>query len=406
MLGWSARWMAAGAAAGAMLVLVFSPQVGRERRFDVRAGGGVAGLPEAPGSIASPVPSTPGTTPVSRTRDGGRMVWSEAGDIWLYEAATGELRPLTGDGQARSDFLPRFRGAGRVTFLSLDGHPDNEYHPGLTARPSVLREIDLATGRVRDVADLGAGVMSVDWSPDGATLAVYAAPGDGTPGDLRLVSEDWQTSIRRLPPVWGRGGFVNYDDRRVEWSPDGRHLLLVDTGMDTSQEETLYVLNASGTDALAPRAGTWARWGADGRTIYCACAVGPSDQQWPWQAIDVDHGIRTPLVIKRGMRPSVSPDGRYLAFDDGEDTPSIHVLDLAEPGSLPRRVTGAAMAPVWLGSGHLAVTDTRPCPEDEDSCMAGGHGSMFLPAGTVAVVVVATGERQTIVPGSTEDADT
>jgi hypothetical protein len=43
---------------------------------------------------------------------------------------------------------------------------------------------------------------------------------------------------------------------------------------------------------------------------------------------------------------------------------------------------------------------------DEEECMAGGHGSMFQPAGTATVLDVATGERQAIVPGHTQDADT
>ncbi|MGH8973967.1 MAG: TolB family protein, partial [Acidimicrobiia bacterium] len=366
--------MAVGAAAGATFMLMFLPDVGRHPRFEVRTGGGVAGPPAVPGSD---VPAT----------GVGPMVWSEAGDIWLYQSAGGERRPLTADGETRADSLPRFRGADRVTFV--------------TDQPSarVLREADLSTGRTRDLATLR-GASALDWSPDGVTLAVYAS-GDDRPGELRFITEQGQTVMRRFSDAWGRGGFVNSDELRVEWAADGRHLLVLDTGLDTSQEETLYVLKADGTDALPPRAGTWARWSADGRSVYCVCAVHPGDHEWQWQAIEVGTGLRTPLLVQRAMRPSVSPDGRYLAFDDGKDTPSVHVLDLVTPAGQPRRLTGAAMAPVWLDAGHLAVTDTRPCPEGEDECTAGGHGSMFQPAGTASVVDAATGERQAIVPGHT-----
>ena len=379
MLGFSVRWMAAGAAAGATLMLVFFPEVGRDRRFEVRTGGGVAGSPAAPNSHAG-------------AGGGGRMVWSEAGDIWLYEASSGERRQLTADGETRTDALPRFRRRDRVTFVTYQ------------RSAWVLWETDLATGRTHDLGTLE-GASALDWSPDGETLAIYHRGGDTTEGELRLVTAERQTVIRRFSDVWGRGGFVNSDDSRVEWSSDGRHLLVLDTALDTSQEETLYVLEADGTDALPPRAGTWARLSADGRTIYCVCAVHPGDQEWQWQAIEIRTGLRTPLLVQQAMRPSVSPDGRHLAFDDGQDSPSVHVLDLATPGSQPRRLTGAAMAPVWLDAGHLAVTDTRPCPGDEEECTAGGHGSMFQPAGTASVVDVATGERQAIVPGHTEDAD-
>src|SRR5919106_3132298 len=146
MLGWSARWMAAGAAAGATFMLVFFPDLGRQQRFEVQTGGG----------------EVPGVAPV----EGGRMVWSEAGDIWLYEWATGERRQLTADGEGGVDHLPRFRSPGRVTFV--------------THRPPaswVLRELDLSTGRARELAALE-GATALDWSPDGETLAVYRGGGE------------------------------------------------------------------------------------------------------------------------------------------------------------------------------------------------------------------------------------
>ncbi len=166
------------------------------------------------------------------------------------------------------------------------------------------------------------------------------------------------------------------------------------------------MLNADGTDAAAPRLGTWARWSADGRTIYCLCAPPASASDGcVWQAIDVLTGVSTPLPIGAAARPSISPDGRLLAFDDGKDTPSVHVLDLQEPGTPPRLLARSAIAPLWLGPSRLAVTDTRPCPHSKDDCEAGGHGSMFHPAGTASAVDVTTGRRSPLPPLSTDGAD-
>lgn len=68
-------------------------------------------------------------------------------------------------------------------------------------------------------------------------------------------------------------------------------------------------------------------------------------------------------------------------------------------------MAGGAVAPLWLDAGHVVVTDTRPCPDPPEECMAGGHGSMFHPAGTTSVVDVATGARREIPPFPTEGAD-
>jgi dipeptidyl aminopeptidase/acylaminoacyl peptidase len=401
MLGIQGRWVVAGAVTAALVVsgLIWATQ---DRGVDVRAGGGAKVPPAPPDRPARPVTTTAPAAVASADR--ARIVWADAGDIWLYQAATGERRPLTSDGEARAEYLPRFHGPDRVTFVADDDRPANDFRPGAGSRSSVIREVDLSSGRTSDLARIEGGVAALDWSPDGAILALYLSGADDHPSELVFIAGGRQKLIRRFGPVWGRGGFVNYDEWRVEWAPDGRRLLVLDTGLDTSQEETLYVLDADGTDAVAPRGGTWARWGADSQTIYCVCTVRPGDETSTWQALDTGTGARTPLLLERAMRPSVSPDGRFLAFDDGEDTPGVHVLDLT-PGSRPRRVAGGAIAPIWLDGEHLAVTDTRPCPDTPDECDAGGHGSMFQPAGTASAIDVASGERTPIAPLSTDNAD-
>jgi len=178
-----------------------------------------------------------------------------------------------------------------------------------------------------------------------------------------------------------------------------------DTALDTSQDATLYILDADGNDAVAPRNGTWARWSPDGRTLYCNCATTLAADDCRWMAIDVTSGVSTPLLISSGARPSVSPDG-LLAYDDGEDTPGVYVLDPRKPGSRPRFVARAAIAPIWLSPSRLAFTNTRPCPRTEDECLVGGHGSMFEPAGTAAAFDLTTNRRTPLPPIPTEDADT
>ena len=355
---------------------------------EVRVQGGVPALPEPAGAG----PTSPTSAPAS---DAERVVWAENGDVWLYDGETGRRRRLTKDGVARHDSKPRFRSGGMITYLSAsqESGPD----------PAMF-EVDLATGTSQMVRRLPGYIGAYDWSPDGNALAYYSAPAEDGATELHITGGGLPR-LRRFVPILGRGGFINYDETRVEWSPDGRRLLLQDTALDTSQNETLYILNADGSDALAPQLGTWARWSSDGRTIYCHCATTTTANDWLWKAIDVTSGVSTPLPVPSGARPSVSPAG-LLAYDDGEDTPSVYVLDPRAPGSQPRLLARAAIAPIWLSPSRLALTNTRPCPRTEDECIAGGHGSTFEPAGTAAAFDLTTTRRTPLPPIPTEGADT
>jgi WD40 repeat protein len=351
---------------------------------EVRVQGRTSGFPELPA-----FGDTSTTTAGPAADPSGRVVWADHGDIWLYETGTRQRRRLTHDGAVRHDSQPRFRDSTRITYLSStdESGPD-----------PALVEYSLSNGRSRTLQRLPGYVGAYDWSPDGTTLAYYGAASEGSPTELRIDGDGGRPDrIRRFSAIQGRGGYVNYDETRVEWSPDGRRLLVQDTALDTSQDHTLYILDADGRDAVAPRLGTWARWSAGGQRVYCLCtpatALAPAAGECTWQAIDITTAATTPLPIPAGARPSLSPDGRFLAYDDGEDTPGVHVLDLRSPASRPRLLASAAIAPVWLNSSRLAVTDTRRCPHTEDICLAGGHGSMFEPAGTASALDVPTGPR-------------
>ena len=328
--------------------------------------------------------------------EAGQVVWAEKGDIWIYDTESDKRRALTTDGAARYDFKPHFRNQSRVTYLTS----------GEAFGPDpALVEIDLISGQRRTLQHLPGFIRAYDWNPDGIRLAYYNVLSYDAKTELHITGAG-PSHLRRFAAIKGRGGFINYDETRIEWASDGRRLLLSDTALDTSQDETLYILDVDGSDAAAPRVGSWARWSADGRAVYCHCATTPAQNDWRWQAIDVAGGLSRPLLIPAAARPSLSPDGRLLAFDDGADTPSIFVIDLAGTGAQPRFLARAAIAPLWLDPSRLAVTDTRPCPDSEDDCLAGGHGSMFEPAGTASALDLHTGRRTPLPPIPTDGADT
>ena len=332
-------------------------------------------------TIALPEPDAPAS---------GRVVWAERGDVWLYDAETDRRRPLTTDGVKHQDSKPRFRDRTHVTYVSSNVG---------------LMEYDLSSGRSHVLQRLPGRVRAYDWSPDGATLAYYGPYSDDGPTELHIVGSG-PARLRPFVPILGRGGYVNHDETRIEWAPDGRHLLLEDTALDTSPDQTLYILNADGSDAAAPRLGTWSRWSADGSTVYCLCSTAAAQADWRWQAIDTANGVGTPILPAAGPRPSLSPDGRSLAFDDGADTPTVYVADTKKPDSKPRFLARGAIAPIWLGPTHLAFTNTRPCPRNPDACLAGGHGSMFEPDGTASMIDLTTDRRSALASIPTEGADT
>jgi hypothetical protein len=374
----------------------FRPSDGGDA-VEVRVGGKAAPSPMGREPFGELPLSPTTTTAVPRPARPGQVVWAEKGDIWYHAAGTGKRRMLTADGESTDESLPRFRSSSRVTYLA-----------SATAAPAetALMEVDIRSGHRRTVRRLPGRVRAYDWATDGQTLAYYSQGPEAETTELHILTGTGRPVVRVVGEAPGRGAFVNYDEWRVDWAPGGQHVLLADTALDTSQDETLHVLHPDGTDALPPRSGTWARWSADGRTIYCLCAPPAAPHESRWQAIDVATGVMRPLLIEQGARPSVSPDGNTLAFDDGLDTPGVHVLDLKNPAARPRLLARGALAPVWLSSSRLAVTDTRPCRRGQDDCMAGGHGAMFESAGTASALDVESGRRTPLPPIVTDDADT
>ena len=230
------EWLAAASAAllaGLAVVAAAWEDVGV---VEVRVQG------SAPAEV-SPAASPPST---GTTGDSGRrIVWAENGKVWLYEDETGGRRALTDNGTARWDFLPRFRDPDRVTYLSSD-----ERDTG-----SALMEVSLATGRSSALTRLRGAVRSYDWSPDGETLAYYGTAAEDEATVLHIVGTG-EPYLRPFRPILDRGGFINWDETRVEWSPGGRHLLVIDTALDAAIDDspatTLHVLNPDGTDAIPP----------------------------------------------------------------------------------------------------------------------------------------------------------
>jgi Tol biopolymer transport system component len=353
---------------------------------------------EAPTTTVPPEPTTSTSTSTTSTTlprrpgvrmDGDPVAYAWKGDIWLYGRSSGEVARVTADGDDRFDTTPAFRGRDRLTFVSTPTVAD--WPP-----PSTLEEIDLATGTHRIVAMISNWVRTYAWTPDGSSV-VYIA-GTEEQHELRLLTPGTGTDVmlRTLGEAPGRGGFANYDQVRLTWSPDGTRLLVVDTHVDSTDKPTMFVVRADGTDVVAPRAGTWAAWSPDSRTVYF---------QWDGvAALDTTTGAVAPVPdTGKAFRLAVSPDGQFLAYDNGANPPSVFVYDLV--GHTARRLHAEALAPMWLSANTLLAGRAVECvPNPVDDCVGGGHSDPWTDAGSAWEIDVAPTASRPVPVASTRDA--
>lgn len=309
-------------------------------------------------------------------------------DLWLYDVGANTVRRLTSDAGSTLEFDPRFRQPDTVTFIA------DPQRSGAT-----IVDLDLSTGKRTQIVRDASPIISFSWKPGGTALAYLTDPG-------RLVIfrlADRKTLTVPLPPPqegYGRGGGDD-DEVSVWWSPGADAILVVNTARCCPADDpgsTIYVVRLDGSLIVPAQRGTFARWSANGRTVFFR---GLYEETAPWVALDVATGsLRTLPTVSGAMHPAVSPDGRYLAYDDGRPTPSVYVFDIAAG---TERTIGPGLGPLWLESELLAVTEARPCRDDE---VCGDHaGPRWRGTGHVSAVSLPDGSGRALSLTSTIDAD-
>jgi hypothetical protein len=400
---WEAKVRRAGLAAAAIVLslgLVALLTTDGERPTDVRVlqPAPTDVIADEPGTTTSVLVETTTSTTSSTTtttlprRPGIRMADNEVvgyawqGDVWVYGRSSGAFR-VTNDEFDRYDRNPAFREGSSLTFLSTPTTGD--------APATTLEELDLATGAHRVLLTLAGWVRAHAWTADGSAFAYIVGDEDQHQLRLRRLAGDIDVLLRNLGDAPGRGGFSNYDQIRLEWSPDGSKLLVVDTWVDSDEDPTLFVVGPDGADVVPPRGGTWADWSPDSRTVYF---------QWKGvTALDTVTGSTRVLIPGRGFRLSASPDGQFLAYDDGANPPSVFVYDLV--GRFARQLHSEALGPMWLSTNTLLVGRAVTCvPRPHDDCVAGGHADPWTDAGTAWEIDLAPTASRPVALASTRDA--
>lgn len=349
-------------------LLRLAHRVGFRRGGRARAGRGVRCV--ACAALLLLLASAPSASAAAAAPDAKRIVFAARGDLWLYTQATGTLRRLTADGPEQSDSAPAFVGANAVAFV----------------RDGDLMRMELSSRKARLVAR--GPVLAYAWDTPSDRLAMLVQP-RGVGGHVLYLyrpRRQERVLLRRfsVAPTGSGDGDVRPPDneRSLAWSASGV-LLLVDTDL-ARRERPIHVLDVRGRDLIPPLVGTHAGW-VGGSIYYRALA----SARWYLRSLRGRETSR--LAIRQGrMNPSLSPDRRFLALDDGRAwipgrarrgcTCTVFVYDFRR--RLERRLRRGLVAPVWLSSRTIAATDVRGCSGSE----CGIDALMWVPVGSGSLV--------------------
>jgi len=250
--------------------------------------------------------------------------------------------------------------------------PDNKYLAFLTARGDETQKkqgaqlwlLNRAGGEAQELTNVKGGVSDFAWSPDAKRLVLVVK--DPDPNDEPEKKDGW-TRKTAPPIVIDRYHFKQ--DREGYLQPLHSHLSLFD--VDTGKAEAL---TGGRFDEQAPA------WSPDGRFVAFISNRTPDpdrNDDTNVYVIEAKPGAQprqlTTYAGSDGGRPSWSPDGKWIAYLQGDETKysaySMNKLAIvpAVEGGQPRVLTASLDRPVfgnivWSSDSRnllFLVTDDR-----------------------------------------------
>ena len=330
-------------------------------------------------------------------------------DVWMAPFAEGEAVRLTTS--KKSETAPRWSPDGRLLAF-LSGHEE-------TARQVHL--LDRRGGEAVRAAEYPGGVSDLAWSPDGTRLALVVQDADpeATMASAEEADDGSKTEKKKPRPIVLRRrqtmrdgeGFLGerrrhvhvldvrskasvqitsgpFDDEEPAWSPDGRWIAFTSNRSwpDPDANDNLDVFLVPAEGGLPRRVTTaegpdrFPTVSPDGRWIAYVAGGDPADM---WYAtthvavVPVTGGEPRPLtkaLDRNVVAPRFAPEGRHVLFIL-EDGGNKHLCRVPVAGGAVERVVAGerdVMAFDVGPRGEVAVLESQPHQPAEVSAVAGG----------------------------------
>lgn len=179
----------------------------------------------------------------------------------------------------------------------------------------------------------GPGDMWTSWSPDGSQIAYASTKEDNR--DIYVMQADGSHPVRLTSDP--------AEDTHPDWSPDGTQIVFVSKREGLSH---VYVMSAAGSVLTritdSPEEKWNPRWSPDGRKIVYYGAVEPGkDSVYVMNANGSER-----RTLGAGIWPSWSPDGAKILYGVDQD-----VYEMNADGANPRRLLEDAVIARWSPDG-------------------------------------------------------
>jgi hypothetical protein len=246
----------------------------------------------ATGGKPTPTPSSTASAPSFQVLTVQGFKGSAAA-IGLYDSTTDAWRTISTGSSADQ---PRFATPGRVAYLAAGGIY-SENLDGSDRRTEV-------SGNISDFA----------FRVDGTIASISPVPPLNDRSRLTIQSPSGQTATADIGVATGIGGFV--PQRRLEFSPDGKLLLLVEPSV---ADPYLQVRALDGSLRLAPPTGPFVSGG--GAAWSAGSQLSFSNGSGLQEADLATGSTRTVLPSVHAWNPVTSPDGRYVVYEQRDPQP-------------------------------------------------------------------------------------
>ena len=304
---------------------------------------------------ASPTPG-----PVS----GYRVVFTastpSASQIFLYDSASSTPQQLVALGSGASPEA-RFVSPQKIAYL------DNS-----NPRSTKIVSLELGTRATSTDVTVNGFVPAFAYSHDGSMLAylLHDTSGSGKPSlHVRRGGQEMTLSLNAIP---GRGSGRD-DEVRLEYAPDDKYLLMVDTyvgnqGQAPETGQFLVLRAADNTVAFVPPSGvssnaTMATWARHKDRLYYRDAVGV--RTW-------DAGVTSVGTLATALHwydPAASADDQWLAYTgiDSRSVPHVQLYDL-QNSQVVATASAARSHPIFIAGDTIWYLEEQPCASE---CLGG-----------------------------------